>query len=102
MTDRLDPLERELGAIRPKGPSRETLNRLSMEMEKPRRRPLGDRFLIGAMVSGAMAACVILGVVASEYAAPRSAGQSPMAAARATRVGDVAVALAPNGSWEFR
>src|SRR5438132_1303915 len=95
VTDRLDRLEAELSAMRPRAVSPELAGRIESSITNVNARPWGDRFLLSSMASGAIAACVIVAVLATQPSAPLRPG-APMNAMTTPvpRVGDYPLVLA--------
>src|SRR4051812_47718268 len=64
MGDRLDQLEAELASLRPAAVSAELRRAIHHDLHEPQHWSIADRCLAGAMSIGAVAACVIGGIVA--------------------------------------
>ena len=64
MTDQLQRLEAELGAMRPRPLSPDLVERIEADLTSPSHAtPWADRFLMSAIASGAIAACVIVAML---------------------------------------
>jgi hypothetical protein len=86
---RMEAIEREMMAMRPKGVPAGVMKELVAEMSQPRR-AWGDWMLVGAMGSGVAAAVVIVSMLWLQTAgdAPAPVNAPVMAAGRPQRVGD--------------
>ena len=89
MSDAHEKLESELSGLRPRALSDALMDRIGSDLSKPRRG--GDRLLIAAMCSGAMAACVIVTVLLTQ-AQPAARTARPAT----PQFGDASLALARN------
>ena len=102
MTDGYEPWERRLSRLRPRELSPALVSRIETELEAPVPAPRSDRVLWCAITSGAMAACVIAGVLLRQ---PASASSAPPAMVRdgVPRLGSFAesIARADAGSDDF-
>ena len=76
MSDRLQRLEAQLGGLRPRPLPDALYERIAADLRE--RRPWADRFLVSAMCTGALAACVIVGILFIEPDVPPQ--RSPAAA----------------------
>ncbi len=84
MNERMEQLEAELSAMRPRSVSPGLVGELSAALRAPRGRSWSDRVLVFAMGVGALAACIILALLILEPKyVPPAAG--PAIAARAAR-----------------
>lgn len=90
MTDPLKKLEGELAGMRPRAASAELVNRIGAELVDRAPSRWADRLLLSAMTAGALAACVIAGVLAMQFQMPAVRPPAPMDVAAATtpRFGD--------------
>ena len=70
MTDNLQKLESELANMRPRNLPAELIERIGAEISTIKNNPWPDRFLIGAMSAGAMAASVIASMLLLDTNAP--------------------------------
>jgi hypothetical protein len=94
-----DPLEAELARLRPLNPSPDLAARIAGRLEAMpprRRRSFGDRCLLAAMTSGALAACLDLALLASQFLPSRSPAipQPAVAVHDSPTLGDYQHALA--------
>jgi hypothetical protein len=99
MTDKLDQIEAELAAMRQRALSRSLAERIEADLAaapRPSRWP--DRFLLSAIASGAIAACVIVAVLlkpsSPAFPSPPLAAAKASAAPESPRAGDVSLAVA--------
>ena len=98
MNERSEKLEAELSSLRPGALPPELLDRIGSALKRPQAWPVhgSDRLLIGAICSGALAACVILSVSLGALAPssrPIGSVQS-MTSPNVPRLGDASLALA--------
>ena len=97
MSDRLDKLEAELTAMRPRDLPPRVVDKVERALTEPARsaQSRSDRLLLTAMAAGSLAACVIVGVVLTQLAATASPPRDPTPVmASIPRAGDVSLALA--------
>lgn len=66
MTDPLERLELELSSLRPRPPAAELIERIGAAVENAAPSPWPDRCLAAAMLSGALAACVIVAMFVAQ------------------------------------
>ncbi len=82
MNDRIEHLEAELSAMRPRKASARLVDELSAVVSEPIGRSWSDRVLVFAMSVGALAACIIIGLLMFEPTySPPAPGQSMTARA---------------------
>ena len=95
MTDNLESLEAELAAMRPRGLPSDLADRMAADLDGAAvesRWP--DRFLLSAIGSGAIAACVIVSMLLKpDRVAPRAPAPT-VAVHEPLRAGDYALAMA--------
>jgi hypothetical protein len=98
VSDRLDKLEAELAAMRPRDLPPRVVDGVERALiaSPQRTRPWSDRLLIASMAAGSLAACVIVGVVLIALANASTAPPRAPAPVMATvpHAGDVMLALA--------
>lgn len=100
MTDKLDQIEAELAAMRPRVPPRALVERIEADLAAaPERSPWPDRFLLSAIASGAIAACVIVAVLLKPYSQvfpspPPVLATMPPTGSNLPRAGDFSLAVA--------
>jgi len=97
MNEQLNQLEAELAAMRPRALPAELVGRIEADIATDSRRSAWpDRFLLSAIGSGAIAACVIVGVLLKP--ATDAFPSAPPAVATSTsdppRAGDYSLAMA--------
>ena len=99
MTDKPDRFEAELAAMRPRGLSTSLVDRIEADLAaapEPLRWP--DRFLLSAIASGAIAACVIIAVllkpISQTFPSPPPMLAKTSAASEPPRAGDFSLAVA--------
>jgi hypothetical protein len=96
MADRFDKLEAELASLRPTGMSARLAESIANQFNEEQRWNLADRCLAGAMSLGALAACVIVGILTWNTLLPQSAAPTmpPLAQASSPTLGQYQQALA--------
>ena len=104
MNQRLDSLEAELSALRPRPLSAALLNGIEAGIDESASRPSrwADRVLLSAIASGAMAACVIVGMVLKPAgeAFPSPPPVLAMPASAPPRAGDYSLVVArADSAW---
>jgi hypothetical protein len=100
MTDKLDRFEAELAAMRPRALPMSLVERIEADLAagpEPSRWP--DRFLLSAIASGAIAACVIVAVLLKPSSPafpspPPVLATMPPAGSDLPRAGDFSLAIA--------
>jgi hypothetical protein len=94
MTDPLDSLEKELRQMKPREFPRALNDAIEVQLAEQTRWSWADRCLVGAMSAGALAACVIVGLVlAGSWTVP-ARPTTPIADVQTPRLGDRPVLLA--------
>ena len=76
MNESFDKVEKDLAALRPRALPRELVERVTEELDRPPVR-WADRVLASFVGAGALAACVIVGVVTWNVIAPNESPQQP-------------------------
>jgi len=106
MTDKLDGLEAELAAMRPRALSRELIERIDddlAEASAPSKWP--DRFLVSAIGAGAIAASVIVAMLlkpmSEGLAAPVPVVATVPAAPDPPRAGDFSLAAVARAEFDL-
>jgi hypothetical protein len=95
MSDRLDRLEEELAAMRPRSLPTKLSDRIAADLSPQQlRRSWSDRVLIATMTAGSAAAAVIVGVVLVELSAARQPMPAPDVAAIIQHRGETPIAFA--------
>src|SRR5687768_2957694 len=101
MTKRFEKLQAELAAMKPRALSSEVIDNVAEAFIEPRAN-WADRFLVGAMSVGSLAACFIVAMLLLQNS-PAPQNSPPAVTASAPRMGDVSLMLARADSpWAER